>query len=388
MKPNWPTKKLGEVAKVESGGTPKRSESKYFGGIIPFVKINDMLCDPLIKTEETITKEGLQNSAAKLWRKGTLLFSIFATLGRVSELAIDAAANQAIAGIFDIDSKLVNKNYLKYYLYKIGPILALRGRGVAQNNINLSILKNIEIPLPTLPIQHRIVERLDAIRKAQELNDKQIALTDELFQSVLHQELKPKRGWGVRRLGEVCEKIQQVHPKKIFKKEFRYIDIESVNPKANTIIEIKRIEVDKAPSRARKFVKEGDVLFATTRPYLKNIAYIENELDNSICSTGFCVIRSKRNLAESKFLFFLSLFKPFLSKVLIYQRGTSYPAVSDSNIYNLKIPLPPLVTQRQIVKKLQAVQDYKKKLLEQKQKLKELFLSCLDKAMKEELVNG
>lgn len=258
--------------------------------------------------------------------------------------------------------------------------------GVAIFNVGPSHLRRIWITLPPLPIQRQIVERLDAIRKAQELNDRQISLANELFQSLLERELGLKRSkdWQVTKLEEVCEKIQQIHPKRIFRMEFRYIDIESINSQTNTIVGIKKIDVEKAPSRARKLVKYGDTIFATTRPYLRNIEFISQEFDNCISSTGFCVIRGKKDFIIPEFLFFLSLSRPFFLKALTYQRGASYPAISDSDIYKLKIFLPPLKTQRQIVEKLQAVQSYKKTLLQQKQNLQELFESCLNKAMKGE----
>ena len=73
-------------------------------------------------------------------------------------------------------------------------------------------------------------------------------------------------------------------------------------------------------------------------------------------------------------------------KILPYQKGVSYPAVSDGDILNQTIKFAPIKEQKKIVKKLSAVQEYKKKLLEQKELLQELFESTLNKAMKGELV--
>jgi type I restriction enzyme S subunit len=190
-----------------------------------------------------------------------------------------------------------------------------------------------------------------------------------------------KKNWEVKKLGEVCEKTDQGQPKNFFKKEFRYIDISSINAEAKEIQNANLIPVEGAPSRARKIVGAGDIVFATTRPYLENIAIVPTEFNNAIASTGFCVIRANATIAYPEFLYFTVISKPFIKKVLPFQRGANYPAVSDKDIFGIKIPLPPLQIQKQIVAKLSAVQDYKKQLLRQKAKLKELFDSALHKSM-------
>lgn len=158
--PKWPTVKLGDIAHIAAGGTPKRSNPSYFGGDIPWVKITDIRHARVFRTEETITEEGLNSSAAKIFPAGTLLFSIFATVGKCSILEIKAATNQAIAGIQISDSN-VELPYLYHYLSYLRPQIESRAKGVAQNNINLKTLKQLEIPLPPLEEQRRIAEMLD-----------------------------------------------------------------------------------------------------------------------------------------------------------------------------------------------------------------------------------
>ena len=139
--------KLGDVCIIQSGGTPSRSNLDYWkNGTISWVKISDIKDKYLNFTEEYITYEGLKNSSAKIFSKGTILYTIFATLGEVSILNIEAATNQAIAGIKLVDENVYN-DFLYYYLVSKKEEVNNRGRGVAQNNINLSMLKNIEIEM-------------------------------------------------------------------------------------------------------------------------------------------------------------------------------------------------------------------------------------------------
>ena len=145
--PNIPKIPLGDIFEISSGGTPSRKRGEYWDeGKIPWVKISDMKSMYVSETEECITELGLAKSSAKLYRPGTFLISIFATLGEVSILDVDATTNQAIAGLvpkqeIDIEYMYIALTQLKNHILDIG-------RGAAQNNINLSILKKLEVSMP------------------------------------------------------------------------------------------------------------------------------------------------------------------------------------------------------------------------------------------------
>ena len=114
--------RLGDICKIQSGGTPSRSTLEYWNnGTIPWVKISDFEGKYLFGTTECISQRGLDNSSAKIFPKGTILYTIFATLGEVCILDIDAATNQAIAGLQIIDENII-QDYLYYYLLHIQKI--------------------------------------------------------------------------------------------------------------------------------------------------------------------------------------------------------------------------------------------------------------------------
>ena len=175
--------KLGDVCKIQSGGTPSRGNLNYWNnGNIPWVKISDIKEKYLSRTEEFITQEGLANSSAKIFPKETILYTIFATLGEVSILGIEATTNQAIAGLQIIDENIC-KDYLYYYLISLKPFVNEIGRGVAQNNINMQILRNFEIPLPSLEEQKAIARKLDKVSGLIEKRKTQHAKLSELVKS-------------------------------------------------------------------------------------------------------------------------------------------------------------------------------------------------------------
>ena len=155
--------KLGELCDVCSGGTPKRSVSEYWNeGSIPWVKIGDISSKFISSTEEQITEAGLKSSSAKLLAPGTLLYSIFASIGAVGILDIPAATNQAIAGLH-IKTDRIQQDYLYHFLKSQEALAKSSGRGVAQNNINLTILREMEVPVPAIGKQKAIVEQLEVI---------------------------------------------------------------------------------------------------------------------------------------------------------------------------------------------------------------------------------
>lgn len=145
---------LGDIFEISSGGTPSRKKEEYWDdGKIPWVKISDMKSMYVTETEECITELGLAKSSAKLYGAGTFLISIFATLGEVSILDIDATTNQAIAGL--VPKREIDTEYMYIALTQLKDHIIDIGRGAAQNNINLSILKNLEISMPTESIRRK-----------------------------------------------------------------------------------------------------------------------------------------------------------------------------------------------------------------------------------------
>lgn len=159
--------------------------------------------------------------------------------------------------------------------------------------------------------------------------------------------------WETKLLGDVIERTQQVDPTRSPNRQFSYIDVSGVSNQSFTVAEPVVLYGKDAPSRARKQIRAGDVLFATVRPTLKRIAIIPEELDGQIASTGYFVFRPKPELTN-RFLFYFLLSDRFQERMEGLQKGASYPAVTDAEVRSQNIPLPPLPEQQRIVSKLDA----------------------------------
>ena len=136
---------------------------------------------------------------------------------------------------------------------------------------------------------------------------------------------------------------------------FCYIDIGSIdnkNQKLNAAETI--IFPDKAPSRARKLVDKGDILYSTVRPYLHNMCIIDREFSQvPIASTGFAVLACHTGLLN-KFLFYYMMSPDFdaYANNTDNAKGVAYPAISDARLYKALIPLPPFSEQQRIIQRI------------------------------------
>ena len=176
-------RKLGDICDVVSGGTPSRSKPEYWDGDIPWIKIGNIKGKYVSEADEFITEEGLAGSSAKMLSKGTILYTIFATLGEAGVLTIDACTNQAIAGITIKNDDIIDRDYLYYYLKSKKNYVNDIGRGVAQNNINMSILRGFEVPIREIFEQQTITDILDKIGKIIDLRKEELDRFDELIKA-------------------------------------------------------------------------------------------------------------------------------------------------------------------------------------------------------------
>ena len=177
----WEEKKLGEISKTFSGGTPQSSNKSFYEGTIPFIKSGEISKNT---TEQCINDLALEKSSAKLVKKGDLLYALYgATSGQVAISQIDGAINQAV---LCIRSELNTKYLLNFLLLKKEEILTTYLQG-GQGNLSASILKEIYIPTPCLKEQTKIANFLSAIDQKIEVVAQQIEQAKQWKKGLLQQ---------------------------------------------------------------------------------------------------------------------------------------------------------------------------------------------------------
>ena len=142
-------------------------------------------------------------------------------------------------------------------------------------------------------------------------------------------------GWEWTTVRKVVKDTSTRNPSQLPDQQFYYIDISSIDNEKGTIKPVNQILGKDAPSRARKVVRKDDVIFATTRPYLKNIALVPEDYDNQICSTGFCVLRANEDLIIPAYLYYLCRSSVIVDQLEPKMRG-GYPAVSDNDVMQVE----------------------------------------------------
>ena len=145
----WKTIRLGDWATMNSGGTPTSSVPEYYNGHIPFLSISDITeaGKYINKTEKTITEKGLNNSSARMFPAGTIMYAMYASLGKCSIANIELSCSQAILGI--TPKCRINPEYLYYYLSFIEEDVRDMGQTGTQSNLSKQIVQGFMVKLPS-----------------------------------------------------------------------------------------------------------------------------------------------------------------------------------------------------------------------------------------------
>ena len=358
----WHVSTLGKLCQIELGRTPSRSNPNFWDTNkvtdnvwLSIADLPQTFNARVFESKEHISDEALAKS--KLVLEGTLLVSFKLTLGRLAFAGRNLYTNEAIASLTILDEKEITKEYLYWYLTYFDWDKAAEGEEkIKGKTLNKKKLNVLPVIIPPLSEQKQIVATLDkafaAIDTATANTKNNLANARELFESQLELAFAGKtdsEGWQELKIKDVVQPLTTVNPRKNPSLPFKYIDVSSVSRSSYLIEEPATLLGSYAPSRARRRVQSGDVIFATIRPTLQRISIVPEHLDGSICSTGYYVLRSGKKIVN-RFLFYYLFSRTFDEEMATLQRGTAYPAVSDRDIREHMISFPPLPEQRRIVK--------------------------------------
>jgi type I restriction enzyme, S subunit len=183
---SWEVRKLGDIVdKIIGGGTPSKSKSEYWDGDIYWASVKDMSEGKysLSETQDTITREGLDNSSANLINEGTLIVSTRMGLGRAFINTVPMAINQDLKAVYP-NKKFVDNDFLLWNYVSQAAHIESMGNGATVKGIRLEQLKSIEIKLPPLKTQKRIADILSAYDDLIENNLKRIKLLEQAAQNI------------------------------------------------------------------------------------------------------------------------------------------------------------------------------------------------------------
>jgi type I restriction enzyme S subunit len=385
------------LEKIVGGGTPSKSNPDYWGGDIPWASVKDIKVDASVLecTEDFITEAGLKNSAANLVPIGTLIISTRMGLGRVVRTKIDTAINQDLKAL--IPKPELDSDYLLLFLRSKAKELIAKGAGATVSGIKLEQLKSLEIPVPPIEEQKRIVAKIEKqfakIDEAARLRAESLTLTDQLLPAALHEIFSgpESKGWKEKTLGELaieiksgfaCGKSNEVS-KGVVHLRTHNVDL-SGELNLDKIVQIPKDLVDVKAFGLRK----GDVIFNNTNSaeLVGKSIIIREDLPYAF-SNHLTRIRIDVDAVLPEWMLTI-LQKYWREKIFetMCTRWVGQAGINQTQLKKLKIPLPPPAEQKNIVKKLNALSEKARKLKElqsiQAADLKALKQSILHEAFK------
>lgn len=362
MKKVWEVKRLGDICNIFSGGTPNSKIDNYWNGSIPFVTLVDTKNKYVYSTTRNITDEGLKNSSAILLPIDTVLLSTRATIGEVSIAKTPLCTNQGYKN-FVCNKEILLPEFLYYGLILLKDYLLSLCKGAVYAEISKQGVSELKLPIPSLLEQQRIVKILDTtfakIDTIKQNAERNLQNAKELFQSLLKKELNGKNKWPVTKIIEVCTlKSGNSLSQTLFseKGEIPYIKVAEMNLVENipqitsSPYMVKRKNVLKAifPKGSIIFPKRGGAI-ATNKKRITNV---------EICADLNIMGIIPNNTIKSEYLYYYFL-NVDLGKL---SNGTTIPQINNGDIAPLKIFLPPLSEQEQIVTKLDSLSEKCKEL--------------------------
>ena len=401
---NWKWVRLNDMFEISGGSQPPKAmfEDDAKEGYVRLYQIRDYGDNP-------VPIYVPQDLVSKFSKEGDVLLARYGgSLGKVF-LAHDGAYNVAIAKVVPLfdESNFCNRYFFYYFNASLYQSF-IRGQGnsrSAQSGFNRDDLNGLLVPLPPIKEQKRIVDIIDAVTSIlvqidmyqQQYEDDLSVLKSKIIDAGIRgklskqlpedgdaetlyshiQEEKTKlikegkikkekmlpeidtdeipfeipKNWKWVRIGDVTYN----HGLKTPKNRFCYIDVgtlDNVNHRLNEVENI--IEATDAPSRARKVVELGDVLYSTVRPYLHNICIVDKEFSyEPIASTAFAIMHTFEGCLVNKYLFFW-LLSEWFDKYANgdSSKGTLYPAIGEKDFFNGLIPMPPYDEQIRIAKSI------------------------------------
>lgn len=384
------------VNEINSGGTPESSNMDYYDDAngIPWVAIGDMSTKEYVyNTSKKLTLEGIKNKNLKIYPSGTLLYSIFATIGKTSFLKINATINQAILAI--IPNKKIDKLYLKYQLNAMEDYVLSECSTNTQNNLNSTKVKNFNLILPKLNEQKLIANFLD--EKVSNLDNilsdlnKQIEILINYKKSIITETIKSGLEKDANYVDSNHEWIGQINStaKLIRLKNYSYLKgrigwqgltadefidegpycvtgTDFINGKINwqTCYHIseKRYKMD-----YNIHLKVGDLL-VTKDGTIGKLAKVNFLPDRACLNSHLLIIRPLTNEYTNEYLFYVMSSDIFKEYAKILANGSTMDSLSQEKIGNFIFPSYELKKQKEIVDYLDKKCEQIDKIIDEKKK--------------------
>ena len=342
------TVKLGTLGTFQSGGTPKKSEPRFFGGKIPWISTTALDGAPIgAEAAATfLTDDALRHSAAKLVPAGSLLVGIRIGIGKNAVNRVPMATSQDIVAITGIDTDRWSLPYLMLFLEAARPRLQSLARGATIQGIQTGDVKNLDVPDLPLAEQQRIVRELQqvgALLANRRQVDEQLAeLPKARFVEMFGDPVVNPRGWEVVPFTTCATIDTNMVQDFTGYEDFPHIGIDSIEKNTGKILAYRTIREDRVISGKYLFTPKH-IIYSKIRPNLNKVAL---PTFDGLCSADAYPILPNAENCNRIYLAYMLRSKRFLNYILAFSSRTNMPKVNRKQVEGFRLPLPPLPAQR------------------------------------------
>jgi len=369
---NWPTKKLGEVVKIQNGFAFKSSEYVDSGFFV--MRITNVQDGFIELNNPKFIKASGKNFENFILHEGDILMSLTGNVGRVGAIEKDhlpAVLNQRVARITILDKNRMDWRYLFHFLKSPSFISRVidGGHGMAQKNVSTKDIEAFEIPLPPLAEQKKIVARLEKllakVKEANRLRVEAQDFTQNLLSAELHKifEEGKKKGWKDCNIGD--EKVMKMTSggtpargnKRYYNGNIPWLKSGELNDNIDILDSDEHIIEEAIKNSSAKIFPKNTVLLAMYGATAGKLGILKNSATTNQAVAGITCNEDKLNY---KYLFYCLV--KIRNQIIAKAWGGAQPNLSQTIIKKFKIPLPPLSEQKKIVARLDALSEKIKKL--------------------------
>lgn len=383
---------LDDLITMKGGGTPSKKIKEYWDGDIPWASVKDLTSTCLSKTQDYITKAGLENSNSNLIPEGSIILATRMAVGRVCINDFPVAINQDLRALFCSDKIL--SRYLLWFLLSSTHILENQASGATVKGITLDAIKNLEVPLPPLEEQKRIAAILDKADRVRRKRQEAIRLTEELGRSIFldmfGDPVTNPKGWEIKKLSTTFAKSPQIGIIKPAHADGCYPVIR-VGEIGNRQVELEKCgRVTLSDQETEKFrCNLGDVLLARaigSESHLGKASMLQKT--DQIVVFDSHVMRLRFDLDIMLPDFFLQWLTTQGGRHLFMKKAGRTAVqfnVNGKQISSIDIPLPPITKQREFSRIYTKIMNSLSKSENIQESSDNLFNSLLQRAFRGEL---
>lgn len=388
----WPILKISDFAEVITGGTPSTNIKEYWeNGTIPWLNSGELNQEIIRSSGNYITEQGLLNSAAKVMPINTVLIALTgATTGKTGLLTFEACANQSVTGI--LPSKIHFPKYLYYYLTFIRKKVISDAYGGAQKHISQAYVKNLQIPLPPLPVQRRISEILDTADALRRMDLELLAKYDELAQSIFidmfGDPVRNEKGWEIGTIRDLSNEVKYGTSSPSSENgKYPYLRMNNITYSGEwDFSNLKYINLTESEFNKYSIQKRDLIFNRTNSKELVGKTAVFN-LDDKMVIAGY-LIRVRTNPKGNPY-FISGFLNSIFGKAILQGMCKNIIGMANINaqeLQSISIPIPPIKYQNEYESNFLCIKEMKELAMNSYKKSNLVFNSILQKSFSGELV--